>query len=161
MFALLITALLTPMPQLAPEAAQRSAKDAAAAFTLDSIARPTEDPAAAPVADPSIPAIVDDTPPAPVTDPEPASTDSPEPVSWLDVPISSLVANSTTRAVLDRDLPGLSSDENFAKFSGKSLREFQPLTGGQLTDALLAKVEADMKVAPPAPTSVKSRRGER
>ena len=51
--------------------------------------------------------------------------------------------------MLDRDLPGLSSDENFAKFSGKSLREFQPLTGGQLTDALLAKVEADMKVAPP------------
>src|SRR5690242_16475641 len=62
----------------------------------------------------------------------------------LDTPIKALVADPAAKAVLDKDLPGLSSDENLAKFEVKSLRQFQPMTGGQLTDALLQKTGQDL-----------------
>lgn len=65
----------------------------------------------------------------------------------LDTPIGQLIANERTRAVLDRDMPGLSTDENLPKFEQLSLRQFQPLTGGQLSDALLKKVAADLAAA--------------
>jgi hypothetical protein len=62
----------------------------------------------------------------------------------LDTPIKDLIADSQAKAVLDKDLPGLSTDENLAKFEDKSLRQFQPMTGGQLTDDLLKKTGADL-----------------
>jgi hypothetical protein len=62
----------------------------------------------------------------------------------LDTPIKVLIADPGAKAVLDKDLPGLSTDENLPKFEDKSLREFQPLTGGQLTDELLAKTGKDL-----------------
>jgi hypothetical protein len=67
----------------------------------------------------------------------------------LDTPIKDLVADPQAKAVLDKDLPGLSSDENLAKFEDKSLRQFQPMTGGQLTDDLLAKTGADLAAIGP------------
>ena len=62
----------------------------------------------------------------------------------LDTPIKVLVADPAAKAVLDKDLPGMSSDENLPKFEDKSLRQLQPLTGGQLTDALMTEVGADL-----------------
>lgn len=62
----------------------------------------------------------------------------------LDTPIKDLIADPGAKAVLDKDLPGLSSDENLSKFEDKSLREFQPMTGGQLTDDLMKKVATDL-----------------
>ena len=62
----------------------------------------------------------------------------------LDTPIKVLIADPGAKAVLDKDLPGLSTDENLPKFEDKSLRQFQPLTGGQLTDALLEKTGKDL-----------------
>lgn len=62
----------------------------------------------------------------------------------LNTPIKDLVADPQAKAVLDKDLPGLSTDDNLSKFEDKSLREFQPLTGGQLTDDLLKKTGEDL-----------------
>ena len=62
----------------------------------------------------------------------------------LDTPISDLIADPAARAVLDKDLPGMSSDENLPKFEDRSLRELQPLSGGQLTEALLKQVAGDL-----------------
>ncbi|WP_255587172.1 hypothetical protein [Hephaestia mangrovi] len=62
----------------------------------------------------------------------------------LDTPIKDLIADPGAKAVLDKDLPGLSSDENLSKFEDKSLRELQPMTGGQLTDDLMKKVATDL-----------------
>ena len=62
----------------------------------------------------------------------------------LDSPIAELIADPGAKAVLDRDLPGMSDDANLDKFKSMSLRQFQPMTGGQMTDALLAKVGADL-----------------
>lgn len=62
----------------------------------------------------------------------------------LDTPIKVLVADSAAKAVLDKDLPGMSADENLPKFEDKSLRELQPMTGGQLTDDMLKQVGEDL-----------------
>jgi hypothetical protein len=74
----------------------------------------------------------------------PAADDAAQAHFTLDTPIRVLIADPAAKAVLDKDLPGLSTDENLAKFEDKSLRQFQPLTGGQLTDALLAKTGKDL-----------------
>lgn len=62
----------------------------------------------------------------------------------LDTPIKMLIADPAAKAVLDKDLPGMSSDENLPKFEDKSLRQLQPMSGGQLTDAMLKQVAADL-----------------
>jgi len=62
----------------------------------------------------------------------------------LDTPIRTLIADPRAKAVLDRDLPGLSEDSNLPKFEGLSLRRFQPLTGGQMTEDLLVKTGEDL-----------------
>ena len=72
----------------------------------------------------------------------------------LDTPIEQLLADPRARAVLDADLPGMSADSNLAKFQLMSLRQLQPMTGGQMTNALLEKTGADLAaIAPSAETS--------
>lgn len=139
----------------AHQPAQRSAREAADAFSLDSVGS-TPAPSDAPTADtadpepsvaPSSTAGVEPTvPPAP---PARSIADSASP---LDRPIAQLIGTPATKRVLDRDLPGLSDDSNLAKFRSMTLRQFQPLTGGQLTDEMLAKVERDLAAAQPDPT---------
>ena len=46
--------------------------------------------------------------------------------------------------MLDKHLPGLSTDKNLDKFRQMSLREFQPYTGGKLTDKMLEEVARDL-----------------
>ena len=61
--------------------------------------------------------------------------------------ITTLLLDPAARRVIDKDLPGLSTDENLDKFQKKSLRQLQPLSGGQITDDLLAKVGTDLAAA--------------
>jgi hypothetical protein len=79
----------------------------------------------------------------------------------LDTSIADLIADSRAKAILDRDVPGLSEDENLPKFKALSLRKLAPLSGGQMTAALLEKVGADLAAidsnAPP-PRKVEGRR---
>lgn len=92
---------------------------------------------------------------APAASPEPAAapettlgaSTGPSPFS-LDTPIIELIADPRAKAVLDKDMPGMSGDKNIDKFKYLSLRKFQPLTGGQLTDALLAATGADLAAIP-------------
>lgn len=70
----------------------------------------------------------------------------------LDTPIVRLLADARSKAVLDKVLPGLSDDENLPRFQKLSLRAFQPLTGGQLTPALLKQAEIDLAAIGPAST---------
>lgn len=62
----------------------------------------------------------------------------------LDTPIADLIADPRAKAILDRDLPGLSEDENLATIKTLSLRKLAPLSGGQMTAALLDKVGTDL-----------------
>lgn len=62
----------------------------------------------------------------------------------LDTPIEQIVADDAARAVLDADLPGVSTHESYEMFKGMSLKQLQPYSAGALTDEALAKVEADL-----------------
>ncbi|WP_448663080.1 hypothetical protein ACG3SL_21015 [Sphingomonas sp. CJ20] len=62
----------------------------------------------------------------------------------LDTPVEALVADAKAKAVLDADLPGLTTHESYDMFKSMSLRELQPMSGGKLSDEVLKKVETDL-----------------
>ncbi|MDV3458876.1 hypothetical protein RZN05_17900 [Sphingomonas sp. HF-S4] len=62
----------------------------------------------------------------------------------LDTPIEALVANPKSKAVLDADIPGLSTHEHYEMFKAMSLRAIQPMSNGKITEDMLKKVEADL-----------------
>lgn len=64
------------------------------------------------------------------------------PVYTLDTPIERLVADPRARAVLDRELPGLTTHARYNQFRGMSLKALKPFSGGLITDRRLAAVEA-------------------
>lgn len=81
-----------------------------------------------------------------LTTPALAQTPSPSaqahvPVFTLDTPIERLVAHLGARAVLDRELPGLTTHARYNQFKRLSLKALKPLSGGLITDARLARVE--------------------
>ena len=150
----------------APALGQRSRPaKAAKTFTVDALS-PADAPAAAsppdesaPQASPAAgsPATQAAPPLAAPAIPEssavaapPGTAEAPSPavrsVFTLDTPIQDLVADPGAKAVLDKDLPGMSDDENLDKFKMLSLRSLQPQTGGQLTDAMLMKVASDLDI---------------
>lgn len=62
----------------------------------------------------------------------------------LDTPIEALVADARAKAVLDADLPGVTTHPSYDMFKGMSLRAVQPMSDGKLTDEMLKKVETDL-----------------
>lgn len=144
---LLSSAVLIAAAASAGSGQKVSPSKAAEAFTLDSVspgatatpdASATPGPAVTPtVAAPAIPENA-----ALATPASPAM----RAVFTLDTPIQDLLADPGAKAVLDKDLPGMSDDENLDKFKMLGLRALQPQTGGQLTDAMLAKVASDLDV---------------
>lgn len=62
----------------------------------------------------------------------------------LDTPIEALVADARAKAVLDADLPGVTTHPSYDMFKGMSLRAVQPMSNGKLTDEALKKVETDL-----------------
>ena len=131
-----------------------SAAESSRQFSLDLGNVPQDDrvtgPAEAPPADAQTAAPQSQ---GPAVAPSTASASTPlQPAALfdLDTPIAQLIASPQARAVLDKDLPGLSTDENLPKFQALSLRRFQPLTGGQLSDDLLARTAADLAAIKPS-----------
>jgi len=62
----------------------------------------------------------------------------------LDTPIETIVADPKAKAILDADLPGVSTHPSYDMFKGMSLRAVQPMSNGKLTDDMLKKVETDL-----------------
>lgn len=62
----------------------------------------------------------------------------------LDTPIEQLIAGEKTKAVLDARIPGLTNHPMLDQFKAMSLKQLQPMAGGQLTDAMLEAVAADL-----------------
>lgn len=62
----------------------------------------------------------------------------------LDTPIEALVADPKAKAVIEADLPGLSTHPAFDQFKAMSLRQLQPMSNGALSDELLKKVGDDL-----------------
>ncbi|MGK6319582.1 hypothetical protein [Sphingomonas sp. DT-204] len=59
-------------------------------------------------------------------------------------PIQDLAADAAAKAVLEKDVPGLTARPEYEMFKGMSLRQLQAYSDGKLTDELLAKVDADL-----------------
>ena len=58
----------------------------------------------------------------------------------LDTPVARLCANPRAKAVLDTDLPGLTTRPEFPFFKNMSLNALKRMSRGQMSDADLAKV---------------------
>jgi len=134
MSMLLFAALMLAQSSQAAQAADKFALDLPADETVTAPAEP-----AAPVA-----------PVAAATPAAPAAGGY-----SLDTPIADLIAEPRAKAILDRDVPGMSDDPNLPKFQSLSLRKLAPLSGGQMTPALLAKIAADLAAIDGAPVPVK------
>lgn len=76
------------------------------------------------------------------------AADPPKPLS-SDTPIETIVANPAGKAVLDKDLPGLTSHPMYDQFKSMSLKDLQPMSQGKITDDSIKTVDADLaKVKP-------------
>ena len=80
-------------------------------------------------------------PPAPSTA---APTAAPQLPLTLDSPIEQIAANPDGKAILDRDIPGLTVHPMYDQFKVHTLKELQPMSSGQITDEGLQKVAADL-----------------
>ncbi len=58
--------------------------------------------------------------------------------------IEAICATPAGKAVLDRDLPGLTTRPEFPMFKAMTLKQIEPMSKGHITDAVLAKVQADL-----------------
>jgi hypothetical protein len=78
------------------------------------------------------------------TAPAPASAPAAAAKFNLDTPIEALVADAKAKAVLDSDLPGVSTHPSYEMFKGMSLRAVQPMSNGKISEEALKKVETDL-----------------
>lgn len=90
-------------------------------------------PAAAQNATPAVPAPANPVPAAPATG-----------KFGLDTAIETIVADPKGKAVLDADLPNLTSHPSYDQFKSLSLSQLAPYSGGVLTDEVLKKVATDL-----------------
>ena len=63
-------------------------------------------------------------------------------------PIADLATNEATKAILDKDVPGLTAHPAFEQFKAMTLKALQPLSQGALTDEQVAAVQADLDKLP-------------
>lgn len=62
----------------------------------------------------------------------------------LDTPVQDLVADAKAKAVLEANLPGISTHESYEMFKGMSLRQLSGYAADKLTPEVLAKTEKDL-----------------
>lgn len=63
----------------------------------------------------------------------------------LDTPIEAIVASPKGKAVLDAQLPGLSTHEHYPMFKSMTLNQVAPMSNGQVSAEALAKVKAELE----------------
>ncbi len=67
----------------------------------------------------------------------------------LDTPIEQIVAVPAGKAVLDKDLPGVTTHAMYDQFKSMSLKDLQPMSQGAITDEALKKVGEDLAAVKP------------
>ncbi|MBR7619711.1 hypothetical protein JKL49_09955 [Phenylobacterium sp. 20VBR1] len=73
---------------------------------------------------------------------------APAALSVESTPIEALVANPAAKAVLDKDVPGLTTHEAYDQFKAMTLSQVAPMSQGALTDDMLKTVQADLDKLP-------------
>ncbi len=80
------------------------------------------------------PLVAQNAAPAPV----PASA----PKFSLDTPIETIAADPAAKAVLEANMPGMTTHAMYDSFKSMSLTQVAPMSGGRITEDALAKVKA-------------------
>jgi hypothetical protein len=62
--------------------------------------------------------------------------------------IKDLLANPETAAVLEKHLPGVSQHPALPQFQDMTLAEVAPMSGGQVTPAIIEAIDTDLKALP-------------
>ncbi|MBB3034408.1 hypothetical protein [Alteriqipengyuania lutimaris] len=62
----------------------------------------------------------------------------------LDTPIETLMADEDAREVVLAEIPGLDEHEHYMHFKSMSLAAIQPMSGGMITDEMLANIAAGL-----------------
>lgn len=81
--------------------------------------------------------------PAYAADPAPAAVPAPA-YSTATTDIGTLLDNPATKAVLDKNMPGFSANPQIDMARSMTLKQIQQFAGDQMTDEVLAKVDADL-----------------
>jgi hypothetical protein len=63
----------------------------------------------------------------------------------LNTPIQTLAAQPAAAAVINKDIPGLLTNENYGVFKVMSLKQVGVLSGGKLDKQTLAQTESDLR----------------
>jgi para-nitrobenzyl esterase len=66
-----------------------------------------------------------------------------------DTDLGTLLDDPAAKAVLDKDIPGLTSNDQVDMARGMTLKAMQQYAPDTLTDATLTKVDADLAALPP------------
>ena len=77
---------------------------------------------------------------APVTTPAPATVAGAATPLTVDSPIQDLLANDKSKAVLEANLPGISTRADLDSFKSLTLTQVAPYSGGLVTDEVIAKI---------------------
>ena len=62
----------------------------------------------------------------------------------LDTPVEAIVADEKARAVLEANVPGITTHEHYEHFKTMSLKQLSGMAPDRLTPEVLAKLEADL-----------------
>lgn len=62
----------------------------------------------------------------------------------LETPIQDIVADAKAKAVLETNLPGISTHESYEMFKGMSLKQLSGYAADKLTPEVLAKTEKEL-----------------
>lgn len=62
----------------------------------------------------------------------------------LDTPVEAIVADEKAKAVLEANLPGVTTHEHYEMFKTMSLKQIAGMAPDKLTPEVLAKVETDL-----------------
>ena len=82
--------------------------------------------------------------PAPAPAAAPAAPAGAGALSVETTPIETLAANPAAKAVLDKDLPGLTTHEAYEQFKAMTLSQVAPMSQGAITPEALKTVQADL-----------------
>jgi hypothetical protein len=77
----------------------------------------------------------------------PAVKSGPPSVDW---PIVDLVADPALKAVVDKDIPGLETNQYYEQIKGMSIRGISKFPQANIDDAKLVTIQADLVAATPA-----------
>jgi hypothetical protein len=66
----------------------------------------------------------------------------------LETPIEVIAADPRGAAVLNKDIPGLLTNPNYAMFKGMSLKILAALSNGKLSEQTLAQTKVDLSTLP-------------